>query len=174
MKKAKSTTKRKSELELAQNIFADYGTKYIKNWTEQELKQFRTQPVVIPVGDHGFFVGQFRINGVHSTCWTVEKFNGEHVHDFTSKSSAIIYCITEVRQKYEAAQTLLDLDTKLGRLDLDITQYEYTLSKTQDLVKSTVVLNRCIDAKIQRRQILNNLKKTLNSAKYLNFGKQPL
>jgi hypothetical protein len=41
MKKAKSTTKRKSELEQAQNAFADFGTKYIKNWTEQELKQFK-------------------------------------------------------------------------------------------------------------------------------------
>lgn len=174
MKKAKSTTKRKSELELAQNAFADFGTKYIKNWTEQELKQFRTQPVVIPIGVHGFFVGSFRVTGVHAACWTVGKIDGHHIHDFTSKSAAIIYCISEVRQKYEAAQTLLDLDIKLGRLDLDIAQYEYTLSKTQDLVKSAAVLNRCIDAKIQRRSLLNILKKTLNSAKYLNFGKQPL
>ena len=174
MKKAKSTTKRKYELELAQNAFADFGIKYIKNWTEQELKQFRTQPVVIPVGDHGFFVGGFRITGVHTDCWTVEKIDGHHIHNFTSKSAAIIYCISEVREKYEAAQTLLDLDTKLGRLDLDIVHYENTLTKTQDLVRSAAVLNRCIDAKIQRRSLLNILKKTLNSAKYLNFGKQPL
>jgi hypothetical protein len=174
MKKAKSTIKRKFELEEAQSTFAEFGTKYIKRWTEQELKQYRTQPVVIPVGAHGFFVGQFRITGVHADCWTVEKMDGQHIHNFTSKSAAVIYCISEVRQKYEAAQTLLDLDTKLGRLELDIVQYEYTLSKTQDLVKSTVVLNRCIDAKMQRRDLLNILKKTLNSAKYLNFGKQPL
>ena len=174
MKKAKSTTKRRSEFEAAQNTFSEFGTKYIKRWTEKELKQFRTQPVVIPVGTHGFFVGSFRINGAHSACWAVEKIDGRHIHDFTSKAAAIIYCISEVRQKYEEAQTLLDLDTKLGRLDLDIVQYEYTLSKTQDLVKSTAVLNRCIDAKIQRRHLLNILKKTLNSAKYLNFGKQPL
>lgn len=174
MKKAKSTIKRKSELELAQNAFAEFGTKYIKHWTEQQLKQFRTQPVVIPIGAHGFFVGGFRIAGVHSACWAVEKIDGRHVHDFTSKVNAIFYCINEVRQKYEAAQTLLDLDTSLGRLDLDIAQYEYTLEKTQDLVKSAVVLNRCIDAKMQRRHILNILKKTLNSTKYLNFGKQPL
>ena len=174
MKKAKFTTKRKSELEQAQRAFAEFGTKYIKNWTEQELKQFRTQPVVIPVGDHGFFVGSFRITGVHTACWAVEKIDGRHIHDFTSKSAAVIYCISEVRQKYEAAQTLLDLDTKLGRLDLDIVHYEHTLSNTQDLVRSAAVLNRCMDAKIQRRHLLNILKKTLNSAKYLNFGKQPL
>ena len=174
MKKAKSTTKRKSELEAAQSTFAEFGTKYIKRWTEQELKQYRTQPVVIPVGNHGFFVGGFRINGVHADCWAVEKIEGRHIHDFTSKASAVIYCVSEVRQKYESAQTLLDLDTKLGRLDLNIVQYEYTLSKTQDLVKSTAVLNRCIDAKLQRRAVLNILKKTLISAKYLNFGKLPL
>lgn len=174
MKKAKFTTKRRSDLALAQDIFADLGTKYIKHWTEKELKQFRTQPVVIPVGAHGFFLGQFRITGVHPACWAVEKIDGRHIHDFTSKSAAITYCISEVKQRYEEAQTLLDLDTQLGRLDLDIINYEHTLSTTQDLVKSAVVLNRCIDAKIQRRQLLNILKKTLNSAKYLNFGNKPL
>ena len=86
------------------------------------------------------------------------------VRTSTSKSAAIIYCISEVREKYEAAQTLLDLDTKLGRLDLDIVHYENTLTKTQDLVRSAAVLNRCIDAKITRRHLLNILKKTLNSA----------
>ena len=174
MKKAKFTTKRRSELEEAQSTFAEFGTKYIKRWTEQELKQYRTQPVVIPVGDHGFFVGYFRITGVHPACWTVGKIDGRHIHDFTSKAAAIIYCISEVKQRYQEAQNLLDLDTQLGRLELNIINYEHTLSKTQDSVKFAVVLNRCIDAKTQRRHLLDILKKTLNSAKYLNFGKLPL
>ena len=53
-------------------------------------------------------------------------------------------------------------------------QYEYVLSLKQDAFKSAVVLNRCIDAKMQRRALINILKKSLNSAKYLNFGNQPL
>ena len=173
-KMGKSTTGKKADFIKAQNAFVDFSTTYLKEWTKQELKKYRNEPVVIPINDHGFFVGDFRITGVHSACWAVEKIDGRHIHDFTSKASAVIYCVSEVRQKYESAQTLLDLDTNLGRLDLNIVQYEYTLSKTQDLVKSTAVLNRYIDAKLQRRAVLNILKKTLISAKYLNFGKLPL
>jgi hypothetical protein len=171
---AKSTTPRKSELELAQNTFAEFGTKYIKNWTEQELKKFRSEPVVIPVGKHGFFVGPFKITGVHDNCWCVEKIEGNHIHNFISKTNAILYCLSEVKHRYHWSDEILMIDTKLGRLDADITHYQATLSKSRDNFKLGVVLNRCIDAKIQRRVYQNILKKTLNSAKYLNFGKQPL
>ena len=174
MNTAKSTTGKRSDLAHAQAVFADVGTKHLKNWTEKELKRFRTQPVVIPVGTHGFFVGNFRITGTHQQCWRVEQLDGQHRHNFTSKINAIVYCINEIKQKFDAAQHLLDLDTKIGRLDIDIVYYEYTLSKNRDLVKSAAVLNRCIDAKTQRRHLLDILKKTLNSAKYLNFGKLPL
>ena len=171
---AKSTTLRKSELEIAQRTFAEFGTKYIKHWTEQELKKFRSEPVVIPVGKHGFFVGPFKITGIHDNCWSVEQIDGGHIHNFISKINAIVYCISEVKHRYHWADEILMLDTKLGRLDADITHYQSTLSKSHDNFKLGVVLNRCIDAKIQRRAYQNILKKTLNSTKYLNFGKQPL
>ena len=85
-----------------------------------------------------------------------------------------MYCVNSIKQQYTEAQKLLDLDTKIGRLEVNIVQYEYTLAHQQDSLKHGVVLNRCIDAKMQRRALINILKKSLNSAKYLNFGNQPL
>ena len=174
MKTAKSTTGKRSDLARAQAVFADVGTKHLKKWTEQELKRFRAQPVVIPVGTHGFFIGHFRITGIHTNCWRVAQIEGKQVHDFVSKLSSVVYCVLEVKQQYESARLLLDLDTKIGRLDADIMHYEHTLSKHTDAIKNAAVLNRCIDAKMQRRALINILKKSLNSAKYLNFGNQPL
>lgn len=174
MKTAKSTTRKKTEIELARNIIADLGTQYLKNWTENELKKYKTTPVVIPIGTHGFLIGRLKITGIHARCWEVVQFDGKIMHHFVSKINAIVYCVNIVKQQYMAAQNLLDLDTKIGQLDLDILQYEHILSKTKDAFKSSVMLNRCINAKIERTALYNILKKTLNTAKYLNFGNKPL
>jgi hypothetical protein len=76
------------------------------------------------------------------------------------------------RGQFGQAEKLLELDNKIGKLDLDIKNYESTMklsSKRHDMLKYDIVLNRCINAKIQRRELINILKKTLISAKYLNF-----
>ncbi|CAB4133337.1 hypothetical protein UFOVP257_142 [uncultured Caudovirales phage] len=168
-----STTKRKLELELAQNLVADLGIIYLKNWTEKELKSYRTTPVVIPLGTHGFLVGRYKLTGIHQHCWKVEQIDGRIVHNFVSKINAILYCVNTMKGKYSMAQSILDLDCKIGNLELDIIGYEHTLKSVgkKDAFKYTIALNRCIDAKLKKRALLEILKKTLNSAKYMNFGK---
>lgn len=170
----KSTTQRKYNFEHAQQVFVEFGTKYLKNWTEQELKKFRTEPVVIPTGKYGFFVGPFKITGIKNNCWAVSRINGVHIHDFVSKANAIIYCLQEVKKQFQSSQDLLVLDTKIGRLEDDMIHYQAILSKKQNNFKYGIVLNRYIDAKVKHRSYLDILKKTLKSAKYLNFGNQTL
>jgi len=172
MKTVKSHTKK--EFKQAQNTFADVGTQYIKDWTQKQLTQYKNTPVIIPVGDHGLFVGNYRVTGLDKDRWKVEQQDGRYIHEFTSRLAAVVYCVNSIKQRHIEAQKLLDLDAKIGRLDVNIVQYEYTLANQQDSVKRGVVLNRCIDAKMQRRALINILKKSLNSAKYLNFGNQPL
>ncbi len=169
----KSTIEKKSEFVKAQQVFVDFSTKYIKNWTRQELKKYINQPVVIPHGNYGFFVGRFIITGQDKHCWTVEQLDGRHVHDFISKSNAILYCLQAMRNKKEHKE-ILELDRQLGKLNNDIAFYKYTIQSNKNKFKSTIALNRYIDAVLQRRSVMNILKKTLISAKYLNFGKQPL
>jgi hypothetical protein len=172
MTKGASTIKRKSELDLARDLFTDLGLQYLKHWTQQELAKYRTEPVVIPVGDYRFFIGPYQITGKHQHCWTVTQFDDRQIHDFVDKTTAILYCMYATRRNYTQANNLLDLDYKVGRLDLDIKHYEWTLkasSKRKDMLKYDIVLNRCINAKMQRRELIDILKKTLISAKYLNF-----
>lgn len=174
MKTAKSTIKRKFEIELAQNVIADIGTYYLKTWTKKELDKYKTTPVVIPIGNHGFLIGTHKITGIHPTCWLVEQQDGKAVHHFISKINAIVYCVNTVMGRYMPAHSLLELDTKIGRLDMDILRYEHIIGSNKDAFKTTVALNRCINAKIERKALYNILKKTLNTAKYMNFGNKPL
>lgn len=170
---AKSTTNKKSEFSQAQELFATASTKYIKEWTVKQLKTYVHEPVVIPVGSYGFLVGPYRIQGKHATCWRVEQQDGKRLHDFVSKGNAILYCLKSMKN-YAAAAELLELDRQLGKLDWDIKFYEYTVKNTKNDFKVETALNRCADARMQRRSVLNILKKTFISAKYLKFGNTPL
>ena len=172
-KMAKSTTNKKNELDQAQELFATVGTKYIKEWTDKQLKTYINEPVVIPVGSYGFLIGPYRIQGKNSTCWRVEQQDGRVLHDFVSKSNAILYCIKSMKN-YSAAAELLELDRQLGKLDRDIEFYQHTIKNAKNDFKIETALNRCADAKMQRRSVSNILKKTLISAKYLKFGNTPL
>ncbi len=169
----KSTIEKKSDFIKVQQVFVDFSTNYIKNWTKQELKKYINEPVVIPIGNHGFFVGRYVITGKDKNCWTVEQLDGRHVHDFMSKSHAILYCLNAMCNKKDHKE-ILELDRQLGKLDNDIAFYRYTIQNNKNKFKTTIVLNRYMDAVLQRRSVMNILKKTLISAKYLNFGKQPL
>ena len=170
---AKSTTNKRNELDQAQELFATVGTKYIKEWTDKQLKTYINEPVVIPVGSYGFLIGPYRIQGKNSTCWRVEQQDGRVLHDFVSKSNAILYCIKSMKN-YSAAAELLELDRQLGKLDRDIEFYQHTIKNAKNDFKIETALNRCADAKMQRRSVSNILKKTLISAKYLKFGNTPL
>jgi len=170
---AKFSTNQKNELDQAQQLFATVGTKYIKEWTDKQLKTYINEPVVIPVGSYGFLIGPYRIQGKNSTCWRVEQQDGRVLHDFVSKTNAILYCI-KLMKNYAAAAELLELDRQLGRLDRDIEFYQHTIKNAKNDFKIETALNRCTDAKMQRRAVLNILKKTLISAKYLKFRNTPL
>ena len=98
-KMEKSTTGKKSDFTRAQETFVDFSTRYIKNWTERELRKYINEPVVIPTGDYGFFVGPYRIKGQTKSCWTVTQADGRHVHNFVSKSNAILHCLKSMRNK---------------------------------------------------------------------------
>ena len=77
-------------------------------------------------------------------------------------------------KKYSAANELLLLDIKLGNLENDMYNYKHIISHSKDKFKSNTVLHRLLDAKSQFRTYTMFLKKTLNSAKYMNFGNYTL
>jgi hypothetical protein len=172
-KMEKFTTRKKFNFEEAQDVFVNFGIQYIKHWTDKQLKTYITEPVVIPIGNYGFLIGPYIVTGKSKTCWSTKQQDGKFIHDFVSKTNAVLYCIRAMQNKSDAYD-ILELDRQLGKLDNDIVFYQNTLNCTKNQFKNEITLNRYIDAKLQRRNVLNILKKTLISAKYLKFGNTPL
>ncbi len=169
--KAKLHSRKK--LSQKENQLVDHAANYIINWTKKELKKFIDRPVVIQIGDYGFCVGKYTITGKSKKVWTVHS-NNQLIHDFTSKTNAILYCLCETTYSYNSAQELLDLDSKIGRLEKDLEQYKHYLATTKDKFKIDLYLNRYLDTKYQYKAQYDILKKTLKSAKYSKFGNQTL
>jgi len=177
MTKEKFFTGKKADFLKAQEEFSDFGIQQIKKWTNKELKKYRTEPVVIPYNDYGFFVGRFIVQGIEKNCWDVTQFDGTLVGQFLDKKTAILYSLFLMTNRYSRAEQLLDTDTKLARFKQDLQFYEKSIEgakKRGDKVKLNILLNRYIDTKMKCRTYSNILKKSLNSAKYINFGNKPL
>lgn len=160
----------KKQLTETENIFVNFGTKYLLNWTKKELNKYKEEPVVIPIGEYGFLVGKYKVFGLAKNCWKVETLDGNYVNSFVTKKNALLYCLLEVSKKHSLANEILFLDIKLGNLENDILSYNNILIKSKDKLKTNAILHRLIDAKSRYRSYSIFLKKTLNSAKYLNFG----
>lgn len=177
MNKDISRTKKESRLNKTRNFFVNFGINYIKNWTKQELEQFKTQPVIIPCGTHGFLIGKYTINKIHDSCWRVTEFDDEHYKDFCVKQSAVVYCYYLIVGRYKQAAELLDTNIKLGREESNILFFKRSIKKSnqkKDHKKSEIMLNRYIDSKLKRDTYMKLLKKTLSRAKYINFGNQTI
>lgn len=170
--KAKSHSRKKfSKIE---QKAVNQAANYVIDWTKKELKKFITKPVVIQIGDYGFNVGKYNITGTSKRCWSVQNNDGFHIHNFLSKTNAILFCLCETTNSFIAAKELLDIDSKIGRLENDLAQYRYHLSTSKDKFKTELYLNRYLDASYQYKAHSDILKKTLKLAKYTKFGNQTL
>ena len=168
MKKAKSSTKKEKVLA---DIALSLGIAYLKRFTTKEINKYKNQPVVIQSGDYRFFVGPFVVEGLGKDCWKVT-LDGRYIHNFLSKLNAILYCLSYVKDKYAQSNNILNWDNQVGNLTADCQRYEKHIklaTQRGDKQRKEILLNRYIEARLQQKEALANLKKTINSAKYNNF-----
>lgn len=168
MKKAKSSTKKEKVLA---DIALSLGIAYLKRFTTKEINKYKNQPVVIPSGDYRFFVGPYVVQGLNKDCWQVT-LDGKYIHNFLSKLNAILYCLSRIKDKYAQSTDILKWDNRVGNLTADCQRYEKHIKlagERGDKERKEILLNRYIEARIQQKDALSNLKKTINSAKYNNF-----
>lgn len=164
------------EFKLVQQAITDIGIKHLQNWTNKQLSNYTTKPVVIPYGNHGFLIGIYKVIKISPTCYRVQQSDDTIIGDFFSKNNAVFYCLESVSNRHSSAENVRNMDVVLGNLDTDIEYYQHFMRKVakNNPFKYGLLLNRCIDAKIKRREILEILKKTVNMNKYLKLGNKPL
>jgi len=148
-------------------------TEYLKEWTDRELQDLvlnQKIPVCLPIGDHGFLIGRYRMYPVGKHTWRVLDNNQELVHDFSRKLSAVFYCLTTQLNKLNLARSILTADTAVGKLELDQDYYMYSIknyAKKQDFFRVDLAKLRYIQAEHELRFANQELEKTINTAKYL-------
>jgi hypothetical protein len=181
MKQAESRTRKKSKqvykrLGLTHGQVeqaADLTTQYLKLWTERELKRLTIDeklPVCLPNGAHGFLIGKYHMRSVSPNCWRVLDHNEEHVHDFARKLSAVFYCLATQANKISLADRILNADTQVGRLESEQDFYMYTKQqslKKKDYFRLDLANSRFQNTRMQLSVAIEELEKTINTAKYL-------
>lgn len=138
-------------------------------WTKQETTRLlKAEPIIIPTS-WGFRVGKFSIRQ-EKYSWLVSNDWNESIGSFTSKKTAVYWCILQSAGKLNQSQTLFEQDFRLGKYSQDQANYMYRRQKAiaaNDYFKVDVC-----DARIAKNESLledakNDLEKTLLSAKYL-------
>ena len=84
----------------------------------------------------------------------------------------MLYCLSCIKNKYQQSRDILSWDNRVGNLTVDCEHYEKRIkiaSQHSNNERKEILLNRYTEAKLQQKDALVNLKKTINSAKYNNF-----
>jgi len=169
---AKSSTKRKfaKAPPITEVIAATEATSlYIGVWAKQEAERLlKKEPVIIPL-KNGFYVGKFTVKNVNSA-WHVYNVFNELVNAFSSKQSAVSWCILEHTGRIKHSQKLLEQDAKVSKYTQDQTNYRHT--RQQAIKRGDYFAVDLSDARLAKIQSMledasDDLEKTLNSAKYL-------
>lgn len=150
----------------------DNAVNQVKTFTKKELLQLiksskkREVPLIIPVGNLGFIVGDYAIKSHRSYWYLVFMYNIDKELIFSNKQSAIFYAICSTKKNYNLANSILVYDNEVSRLQQEITTYQLRSKKQKANKTAAIALSKVVE--LQR--LLSNkqklLTKTLKMAKY--------
>ena len=166
---AKSRTKRKTIEVDDVKALANAASTYIKHWAKEQAKQIANTDLVIIPANWGFQVARYSVKEANG-CWSVYNKYDELVNSFTSKQSAITWCLLEQSKMYSKSERLLSQDIKLGKLlqdHINYTRNRQRAIKKQDMFTVDVLDARIAETLVHLDYAKIDLEKTLISAKYL-------
>ena len=173
-KQTKSRTRKKSNKkdnmppDVSQVV--DHVADYIKSWTNKELAKLQTTQdtsICIPIRN-GYKIGLYKLQNNENKSCDVLNPNGELVHTFESKVSAILYTIYTIKHRYKTADQLLFLDQEINKNYMDtlaMTRSLRNARKQKDYVMVDVRLARLELAEKQLQMARDRLSTMHNIAK---------
>ena len=147
------------------------ATDYIKQWTTRELGKIQlgaSSPICVPV-KNGYKIGLYQLT-VHpnKTC-DVHNHNGDFVHRFEGKISAILYAIYTIKRKYYAADEILACDREINKCYTDMLSLRHAVEearKRKDYVTVDTRLPRLEMAETRLNLARDKISKIHKTAKY--------
>lgn len=163
MKTAESRTK-----EEVGKFLVDLAMAGIRYWAKQEVNYIRyalNYPVILPVKDKTFIIGNLKVKILGDHSYEVTKEN-KVIHTFYSKKAAIFYCVFSKINQFIMADKFLNRDMIVAKLYDDINFYNTKLTKKPDAFSKQLWQSRLSEMK--SNFILNNreLDKLILTAKY--------
>lgn len=163
MKTEKSSTKNES---------VEFDVEKIRRFTQQELQRLADQKQELPfcfqIGTD-VLVGHHRVVKVDERCWRVYE-RGVQGFDFFTRKDAIFYCIALHKNQPQLAKEIYTKDNLLNRLEFDAALYRQRFKKAEaknDDWGSELYSNKYIETMRRIEQTKQELKKSINSAKYI-------
>ncbi len=148
---------------------ADVASNYVVTWTQSEATRLFNKQLVIAETNNGYKVGKYDIKNAGSS-WAVYDQWGSLVSYFTSKKTAVTWCLLYQTGKLTASQNLLKEDNLVNKLAQDITCYTFRRQKAVkrgDYFKADLCEARLTNITARLSRAKDDLEKTLNSTKYL-------
>ena len=168
---AKSFTKRKATKPDIKEVIeiTEAASLYVGIWTKQETTKLINRELVIIPTRSGLQVGKYTVKSA-GTAWSVYNTWGDVVNSFTSKKSAVYWCVLAHSNRIIMSQKLYHQDERLSKYTQDHTHYLRTRKRAiqnGDYFTVDVCDARLAKIQSQLEDARNDLEKTLNSAKYL-------
>lgn len=166
MKKVKSSIKRKFAEHLVNKTLEK-----IDRWALRELSVMSKNsayPIIFQTGSRTYIIGAHELNHITDRCYRVT-YDGRLVHDFFNQKAATLYCVCFKLGLSPLAIELLRLDQNLSKAESDFYNYATRLksiNKGTDDFKRQLWITRYTEAKEAVKIAREDLKKTLESAKY--------
>ena len=167
MKKVKSSIKRKFAEHLVNKTLEK-----LDRWALRELtvmSKNSAYPIIFQTGKNTFIVGSHVIEQISINCYRVT-IDDRLVHDFYNQKAATLYCVCFKLGLSHYAIDLLRLDQTLSKAESDFHNYATrlkTINKDTDDFKRQLWITRYSEAKSAVGVAREDLKKTLESAKYI-------
>jgi hypothetical protein len=160
----------KTEKSSIKNELAEFDIEKIRRFTETELAKLADQtiPFCYQVGTD-ILVGRSKVVKIDDHTWRV--FEGkEQIFDFLTRKHAIFYCIAVHQKQTQVAKELRESDALLNRLEFDAALFRYrykTAESKQDDWNMELYSNKYLETMRRIEQTKKDLKKSINSAKYI-------
>jgi hypothetical protein len=151
---------------------ANLASMYVRDWAKTEVNRLifeKSSPVLVPI-KNGLQVNLYKVISQSNNGWSVLNRFNESIAKFTNKKSAVLYSILVQQQKYSTADSILQADQVLSKLESDFLHYSHSMhqaSQRKNYEAMDIMAARYYDTKLRLDEARFELEKTLRMNKYL-------
>jgi hypothetical protein len=175
----KKRRKQKAYKLAEQQVAEEIMTTYLSWWSKQQIQTLVNtgELIMLPLpNSNGYRINQYDVYP-DSGAWAVDNKNNDKKILFSSKISAVMYCLLEYKKLYKRSIELRAQDQSVRRLDHDYQLYRHkykSASAAHDGFAQDLYDARLSDVGPKLTAAQEYLDKLINSAKYIKiWDKQP-